>query len=1072
MRFTHPLALLFSFVVAALAGGAPGAQETQAPPDWENPAVWAINREAPHATLFPYETRELALARDRAGSAYFELLNGRWRFHWAPKPDDRPVDFYRASFDDSAWGDIPVPSNWELEGHGVAIYVNSDYPFKRDPPRIAHDDNPVGSYRTRFTVPAAWTGRRIVLQFGAVSSAFYVWVNGQAVGYSEGSKTPAEFDVTTYVHPGENLLAAEVYRWSDGSYLEDQDMWRLSGIQRDVILYATPETHVRDVFAVADLDDAYVDGRLSVEARVKNYGATAAAGLTLRVELVDGDGRPVAGVDMAPRAIDLAPGAELSYPFEARVARPRRWTAETPNLYTLLLTLADARGAIVAVESARVGFRRVEIRDGRLLVNGRRIVIKGVDQHEHDPVTGHVVSEASMRHDIELMKQFNINAVRTSHYPNDPRWYDLADEYGLYLVDEANIESHGMGYRPDRTLGNNPVWLGQHLDRTERMVERDKNHPSVIIWSLGNEAGNGVNFYATYGWIKSRDRSRPVQYERAVLEWNTDLFVPMYPTFDRLIDYAEHHDDRPLIMCEYAHAMGNSVGNFKDYWDVIRKYDVLQGGFIWDWVDQGILTKNAKGQTIFAYGGDFGPPGTPSDGNFCINGVVNPDRRPHPSLWEVKKVYQPIDFARDAATGRVRLTDRYDFRDTRDLDLVWTILADGVAVQSGTVPVPVVGPGESAEVTVPFAPARVAPRTEYYLDASVRRRTAEPLVPKGHEIAWEQFVLPAAQAWPPPAAPAAPSIDVVETAAEVRVTGPAFAARIDRARGTLASYVYRGTELVRTGLRPDFWRAPTDNDFGGDWQKKLGVWREAGDRFAVTATTVTRPDASTVRVDVDGTIPAGPSGYRVSYTVRDDGVVEVDAHLLAGRADLPRLPRFGMQMTVPAGFEALQWYGRGPHESYWDRKTGARVGRYAGTVTDQAYPYVRPQETGSKTDVRWVALANASGTGLLAAGSPCLSVTALHFLTSDLDPGDAKAQRHAGEIPPRDFVRLNLDERQMGVGGITSWGPTALPEYSIPYGDRAYRFALRGFAAGDDVAELARALRAGRAQAHQPACGR
>jgi len=1052
-------ASILAAVFFAAGAAAPGSQDVPPVPDWENPAVFAVNREAPHATLFPFESRDLAIARDRGQSAYFRSLNGRWRFHWVPTPDERPRDFFRPAFDDSGWAEIPVPSNWELEGYGVPIYVNAGYPFKKDPPRIAHDNNPVGSYRTRFTVPEAWSGRRVFVHFGAVSSAFYLWVNGEMVGYSEDSKTPAEFDVTKHVRPGENLLAAEVYRWSDGSYLEDQDFWRLSGIQRDVFLYATPDVHVRDVFAVARLDEDYRDGLLDVEARVRNHREAAVAGLRLSVELVDGQGRAVLPGGTLSREVALPAGGELSYAFAARVAAPRPWTAETPDLYTLLVTLADTSGRVLEVQSVRVGFRTVEIKGGRLLVNGRRITIKGVNRHEHDPDTGHVVSEASMRRDIELMKQLNLNAVRTAHYPNDPRWYDLADEYGLYLVDEANIESHGMGYRLDTTLGNDPVWLGQHLDRTRRMVERDKNHPSVIIWSLGNEAGNGTNFYATYGWIKSRDASRPVQYERALRDWNTDLYVPMYATFEHLVDYAEHHDDRPLIMCEYAHAMGNSVGNFKDYWDVIRRYEVLQGGFIWDWVDQGIRTTGASGQPFFAYGGDFGPPGTPSDGNFCINGIVAADRAIHPSAWEVKKVYQPVDLTSDdPGAGDVTIANGYDFRALDGLDLVWAVLEDGTPVESGTLPAPAVAPGARSAVKIPFRPIQPEPGAEYHLDVSIRRRVAEPLVPAGHEIAWEQFPLPVAATEAPQAA--APPLEVREIPGAIEVSGPDFRARFDRGRGTLVSYVYRGTELLRTGPRPDFWRAPTDNDFGGQWQMKLRVWRDAGERFQAESVAVARPDGSTARIEVGGSIPAGPSPYRVSYTVRGDGVITADVHMTPGGAELPRLPRFGMEMTLPAGFEDLQWFGRGPRESYWDRQAGARVGRHAGTVAAQAHPYVRPQETGNKTDVRWMAVRDARGAGLLVAGLPHLSVTALHYTTADLDEGEEKIGRHAGEIPARDFVRLNVDGRQMGVGGVNSWGPTALPEYSLPYGEHRYRFVVRGLAPGDDAALVARALRA------------
>jgi beta-galactosidase len=1039
MRGTKTVFTLLGLALLPPTLGA--AQEVN---DWENPAVFAVNKEQPHATQFPFENRPLALRRDRTASAYFQSLNGKWKFHWVRKPADRPGDFYTEGYDDRAWAEIPVPGNWQMYGYGVPIYLNSPYPFDRNPPFIQHDYNPVGSYRHHFTVPEHWSGRRIILHFGAVESAMYVWVNGRKVGYSQGSKLPAEFDVTDYVRPGDNLLAAEVYRWSDGSYLEDQDFWRLSGIQRDVYLVAQPAVHVRDFGIVAGLDSVYADGVLDVRLEVENHGGAPAERWGVLVDLLD-DGASILPGGAVGRSVTVSPGVPVSVGFREKVAAPRHWTAETPNLYTVLITLTDPSGATVEVQQARVGFRTVEIRGGQLLVNGVPILIKGVDRHEHDPVTGHVLTEESMRRDIALMKQFNLNAVRTSHYPDDPRWYELADEYGLYIVDEANIESHGMGYNLTRTLGNDPAWKAAHLDRTMRMVERDKNHPSVIIWSLGNEAGNGTNFYATYEWIKARDTTRPVQYERAGLEWNTDLHVPMYPSIEYLVRYAEQQPARPLIMCEYAHAMGNSVGNFTDYWDAIKRYPALQGGFIWDWVDQGILTHNAAGKEMFGYGGDFGPRGTSSDGNFLINGVVSPDRQPHPSLWEVKKVYQSIDVEPVAlARGAIAVTNAYQFRDLRNVRLVWLRLADGTPIDSGAVEDLDIPAGERREIDLPLpgtAPDRDA---EYHLTVGFRLKSAEGLVPAGHEIAWEQFPLPVAVQLPEPERERHAALALEERDTTVVVTGDRFAVTFDVRNGELLSYRYRGRELILEPLRPNFWRAPNDNDFGGDWQNKLSVWKWAADLWEFRHVAVERLSPEAVRVTVRGTLRSVDAEYTSEYTVHANGDVEVQNHFVPEGDSMPRMPRFGMRMTMPAGFDYIAWFGRGPHESYWDRKAGARVGRYQGTVAEQFYPYVRPQETGNKTDVRWMAVTDKNGTGLLFVGAPLLSASALHYRMEDLDPGPVKLPVHPADLTPRPETYLNVDYKQMGVGGTNSWGTTALPEYSLPYQEYRYGFRFRG----------------------------
>jgi beta-galactosidase len=630
----------------------------------------------------------------------------------------------------------------------------------------------------------------------------------------------------------------------------------------------------------------------------------------------------------------------------------------------------------------------------------------------------------------------------------------LADEYGLYIVDEANIESHGMGYDPATTLGNNPAWQAAHLDRTIRMVERDKNHPSIIIWSLGNEAGNGDNFYATYDWIKQRDPTRPVQYERALLERNTDIYVPMYPSLERLVSYAENHSDRPLIMCEYAHAMGNSVGNLTDYWEIIDRYLVLQGGFIWDWVDQGLLTTNAQGRTVFGYGGDFGPAGVPSDGNFLINGLVMPDRRPNPSLWEVKKVYQSIDVTPVALErGVVRVANRYGFKDLSDVRMVWTVLADGLVTETGEISDLDIAPGTAADVTLPLARRQAMPGVELILELSFRTKTATRLVPRDHEVAFEQLTLPLSGPIVPQSLSAFRSLELDERPDSVIVNGGAFRVVFDSRSGEMSSYVYRGVELLEFGPRPNFWRAPNDNDFGGSWQVKLGVWRTAADQWEFRRVTVRRDTPHRVTITVRGRMRSVGAVHTVTYTVLASGDVIVDGHFAPERDSMPRMPRFGMRMALPPELSNVAWHGRGPHESYWDRKAGARVGRYAGSVTEQFHPYVRPQETGNKTDVRWMTLTNADGVGLMFAGMPVLSMSALHHTIEDLDPGPFKRQRHAGDLEPRDEVYVNVDHRQMGVGGINSWGPTALPKYSLPYREYRYRFSMRGIAPADATPE-------------------
>jgi beta-galactosidase len=1025
--------------------------------EWENPAVFQRGAEPPHATQTVFANAESAATLDPARSPYRLSLNGPWQFHWSAKPADRPADFYKPEFDAARWATIPVPSNWMLHGYDYPIYVNIRYPFSpAKPPLVPRDYNPVGSYRRTFRVPESWAGRQVFLHFAGVNSAFYVWLNGVQLGYSEDSRTPAEFNITRHLRPGENLLAVEVIRWCDGSYLEDQDFWRMAGIFRDVFLQSAPPLHVRDFWAQTDLDADYRSAKLKLNVKLRNYGgqplhgkltATVVGPQTVRVRLLSGEDRyaEVTGPLLAPQQKDVAvaPGEEASIDFMQTVANPRKWTAETPNLYTLLLTLFDADGRTTEVIPCRVGFRKVEMKDGNLLVNGQRVIFKGVNRHEHDPDTGQVVSEASMVRDIKLMKQHNINAVRTAHYPNVPRWYELCDEYGLYLIDEANVESHGAQH-----LAKDPAWLGMHLDRTIRMVERDKNHPSVVIWSLGNEAGMGSNFTATSDWIRRRDATRPVHYEQAGTGPETDIVCPMYPPPKRLEEYGSRPQTRPMILCEYAHAMGNSTGDIQSYWNSIYRYKPLQGAFVWDWVDQGLRKKLPDGRTFLAYGGDFGPPDVPSDDNFCCNGLVNADRVPRPGLYEVKKVYQYIVVKpADLAAGRIEVHNRYDFLDLSDFECAWELQADGRAVQQGTLDaLPSIPPGESRPVQLPLRPVTAELGVEYWLDVSFRLRAATAWADKGHEVAWEQFKLPIGRPAPPPKVEALPELKIEEPAGgqTIELSGRGFQMRFDKPSGTIGSWKHENVELIRTGPRPDFWRVPTDNDRGNKMPARCGVWREAGRTLQVEQVSAKREGPAAARVEVRGRLPAVEARCDVTYRIFGSGDVTVDFRYQAGDKKLPEIPRIGMQMTVPPGFDRLAWFGRGPHESQWDRKEGYRVGLYAGTVAEQFVAYSRPQENGNKTDVRWMTLTNKDGFGLLAVGMPELMICAKHYATEDLD-----GVRHLHEATRRDFVTLNLDYRVMGAGGDNSWGARPHAEFLLTDKSYAYQFRLRPIGPAD-----------------------
>ena len=1048
-------ALSLSFIFGLGLFSLAPSSETPQVNDWENSLVISRNTEPPHATLMPFSTMEKAAAGDRFASEYMLLLNGKWKFHWVPKPADRSLDFYKPEYDASAWKEIEVPGNWQLQGYDVPIYLDQEYPFPADPPRIPHDRNPVGSYRTEFTIPDGWPGRQVFLHFDGVASAFYVWVNGIPVGYSEDSRTPAEFNITRHLHPGRNILAAEVYRWSDGSYLECQDFWRLSGIFRNVYLFSTPSVHLRDFELQSDLDGECRDAVFRVKARVENYGDAAGRDSSLEVALLDPDGKPL-GPSILARGTSpyIAPGAESLLLLRADVQNPHKWSAEHPNLYTVILSLKNERGEIIEIESAKFGFRKVEIKSGQLLLNGQPILIKGVNRHEHDPATGQFISRESMIKDIVLMKQHNINTVRTAHYPDDPQWYELCDQYGLYLIDEANIESHGMGYDPEVTLANRPEWKKAHLDRIIRMVERDKNHASVIIWSMGNEAGDGTNFEAASEWIHRRDPSRPVHYERAELRPHTDIYCPMYPSVDEIIAYAKQKQDRPLIMCEYEHAMGNSCGNFLDYWEAIEQYPQLQGGCVWDWVDQGIWKTTPDGRRYFGYGGDFGD--SPTDRNFCCNGLVLADRSITPKTIEAKKVYQNVGFRPvDLAAGRLEIVNKFFFTNLIGTDVLWTVSEDGTPLESGELERRDVGPRQSMAFTVPFKKFQPKPGSEYWLRFSVRLTDDLSWAPKGHEIAAEQFKMPFYEAAPAADLNGLPPLRKTETGKEIVLSGREFEVRFNRVTGILTSYRYKGDELLSRGPEPNFWRAPTDNDFGNGMEKRCAVWQKASSNRILESFAVGPVSESSVRLAAKFDLPDVQSKYGTTYTVLGSGDIIVDNHILVAKKDLPELPRFGMRLWVPDRFERVEWYGRGPHENYWDRTASAFVGLFKSTAREQFFPYVSPQENGYKTDVRWVAVRDEGGRGLAFCGMHLISFSALRYAIEDLTQ-KSRGTMHPTDLVERDFVELNIDYKQTGVGGEDSWGARPYPQYTLFPQDYAYRFRICPLDRGADPMALSK----------------
>jgi len=1043
---------------------------------WENNEVFAINKEAPHASLFPFQTRDAALTSKKEQSDNFLLLNGLWKFNWQRSPKNKPEGFEIAHFNDDNWQQIPVPGNWETEGFGYPIYLDERFPFTTTWPDAPKDYNPIGSYRKPFDLPKSWKNKQVFLHVGAAKSSLDVWLNGEKVGFSQGSKTPAEFDLTSYIKDDNNLLAFQIRRWTDASYLESQDMLRISGIERDVYLYATPKQHVFDFHAKPTLNKNFTQGNLSVEVTLKNFGQKKSK-QKVEVQLLD----PRSSMKMLlskQTTVNVSASGTVEVSLNGEISQPALWSAETPNLYTLLINLKDEKGNIIESVRDDIGFRHLAVVNSQLTINGKAITIRGVDRHETDPLHGHVVTKESMEKDIKLMKQFNINAVRSSHYPNNPYWYDLTDKYGLYVIDEANIESHPLAISKKTQLGNEMSWLPAHLDRTQRMFERDKNHPSIIIWSLGNEAGEGKIFEATYKWLKDNDNSRLVQYEPAGEEHYTDVFAPMYPSIERLVKYAKSNPTRPAIMIEYAHAMGNSVGNLKDYWQAIEKYDVLQGGFIWDWVDQSLEYTNESGVKYWAYGKDFHPE-LPSDGNFLNNGLMTPDRKPHPHAFEVKKVYQAIRFSTaDISKNQFVVENRYDFINLADFDLQWKIEADGELFVQGHQALPSVSPSKKATIKLALPKLPQGTNKEYFITLSAVVRQPQGLLSAGHELAFEQFELPVQRvASTVKTTTATMSLKQDSSKALVFTNGDTQAV-FDKKTGWLTQYNHKNNHLLKAPLTANFWRAPTDNDLGNGMQKWAAIWQTASDKLKLESLTSIKT-TSGFKVTSHYTSPDFKGDYHVEYNLDNNGQIHLQNNLtIESGQELPNLPRLGMQLTMPGQFQQLSWFGRGPHENYADRKTSAQISLYKSLVKDQIHHYSRPQENANKTDVRWLALKDENGLGLLAVGDQVLNASAWPYKQSDIDfiagkDGEASASglvpvtsKHGAEVPMRDLVTVNIDHKQMGVGGDTSWGRLVHAQYTIPAKSYQYGFTLVPFSlktqknATVKTADLARSVKA------------
>lgn len=1005
-------------------------------PEWQDPNVNAINRAAMHTNYFAYESEQAALKGCRLVSDNYMTLNGTWKFNWVQNADQRPTDFYKVDFNDKGWDNIQVPGVWELNGYGDPIYVNVGYPwrsqYKNNPPYVPTVNNHVGTYRKEIELPADWKGRQIMAHFGSVTSNMYLWVNGKFVGYSEDSKLEAEFDLTKYLRPGKNIIAFQVFRWCDGTYLEDQDFFRYSGVGRDCYLYTRTANHIEDIRITPDLDAQYKDGTLQIDIQMKGKG-------TVDLKLLDKEGKEVTTAQVKGSGKQTA---------SMTVSNPAKWTAETPNLYTLVANLQE-NGKIIESIPVKVGFRKIELKNGQILVNGQAVLFKGADRHEMDPDKGYVVSRERMIQDIKRMKELNINAVRTCHYPDNNLWYDLCDEYGIYVVAEANVESHGMGYG-DETLAKNPLFAKAHLERNQRNVQRGYNHPSIIFWSLGNEAGFGPNFEACYKWIKAEDKTRAVQYEQAGTNEYTDIFCPMYYSYESCENYSKGNIDKPLIQCEYAHAMGNSQGGFKEYWDLVRKYPKYQGGFIWDFVDQSARWYTKDGKEFYGYGGDFNRYDA-SDNNFQNNGLISPDRVPNPHAHEVGYIYQniwvkPVDLQK----GEINIYNENFFRDLSDFYAEWQLLANGEVLQSGIINDLKVGPQQTVNQKLNYTLDNICPCKEVLLNVAFKLKNTETLLPAGFAVAQQQLSVREYKApenlltekkiahdyTPTPVVEDNDSYYLI-------VKGENFHIDFERRSGYLSLYDVNGLSILDEGaqLTPNFWRAPTDNDMGAGLQKKYLAWKNPEIKLT-SLEHATENGLVVVTAKYD--MPTVSAKLTLTYRINKEGAIEVTQSMTTDKnAKVSNMFRFGMRAALNKNLSNIQYYGRGPIENYSDRNNSTNIGKYAQTVDEQFYSYIRPQETGTKTDIRWWNQTNKGGNGIQLVGKTPFSASALHYTMESLDDGLEKDQRHSELVPQTDCVNFCIDKVQMGLGCVNSWGALPLDKYMVPYQDYEFTFVIK-----------------------------
>ena len=1015
-----------------------------------NPKLVSINKLPPRSSFFSFTN-----ATDAKEASYSSkgsnvlLLNGTWKFHYTKNFSERPMkDFYKMQFDAQSWNDIQVPGNWEVQGFGTPIYVNATYEFtspghepfwdKPNPPLVPEEFNPTGTYRKEFEIPQSWDGQEIILSSDATKGVAYFYLNGEFLGMTKDGKLPARFDITDLAVVGNNVLSVQIHRFSDASYLECQDFWRISGFERDVYLYTRPKLHIEDFFAQTPLDATYQHGMFDLDVDVANSNNTASE-FSLTYQLIDANNNIV-----AEETKNAVTNDKTNIEFSKQIANVKKWSAEEPNLYTLVLELKDNNGGVAEATSIKVGFRTAEVKDKQFKINGQPVLIKGVNVHEHSEYTGHYVTEELMRKDFELFRKYNVNTARTSHYPQPEMFYKLADEYGIYVIDEANIESHGMGYSLSKggTLGNDPLFLEDHMNRTIGMVERDKNHPSVVTWSLGNEAGNGYNFYETYLWTKKRDTTRPVQYERAVLEFNTDIFCPMYALPETIVEYAKNPKaDRPLILCEYAHTMGNSLGNFTEYWDNIRKYPLLQGGCIWDWVDQGLVEKDEDGTKYWTWGGDYGEKGTPSAGNFCINGVVFPDRTVKPHTEEMRKVYQNVWFKNfDATNGTVDIYNENFFIDLSQYNISYTIKSNGRALASGMINTNV-APQETKTVSVDNFSKVANTSAQLSVEFEVRQKQETRYIPAGWVVARDQFLVnnyPALQL-----SNKMKPATLKEGDNQIEVNGRRFKAIFDKTTGVMTSYKYRNTEYVNDGfgLRPFFWRAPIDNDYGARLPQRLKDWQTASYQDLNVDDISVVSNKETTAITAKYVYPASNSTWQVTYTIYNDGTIRVDNTFDASQSETELIPRIGMRMQLPASVVNAEYYGRGPWGNYSDRKTSTFVDRYQSPISEMVTKYVTPQENDHHTDTKWLALTQKSGRGLLFVADDNFEFNASNYLLETISNGEtlnnnapvgtAPINKHINDYKPSQLVDLFIDHSMQGVGGNNSWGRLPMDDYLV-----------------------------------------